>query len=479
MTSAKSSYEEQLVFNFAYSNSNKIFDYIHSLTNHSVIPPSVHFNDQYATSNTEKACLFNEYFHSIFTHSSFVLPPVSELPSPESSLINISFSDADVYSALASLDETKSMGIDRIPPKVLKHCAIALYTPIFHLFSLSLQQGYLPAECQITPIPKSGDKMCVTNYRPISLLCTISKVLEHIVYDKVIEFLSVRISTSQFGFTKNSSTLQQLLIFLSDIYNSYELGLQTDVIYTDFKKAFDTVPHDELLFKLWSIGICGSLWKWFRAYLTSRFHCVSINNSLSSLSPVLSGVPQGSILGPILFLVYINDLPLEVTFSKLFLFADDGKCTLPLHVFSDSLKLQQDIDVLNKWCNTWNMHFNYEKFTLLSFFSRFNSTYTINDSPIVSKTSHKDLGVVITSDLKWNAHLEFILSKAYKVLHLLRRTFNTTNSITTKKFLYLCLIRSRFSYCSPIWRPFLLKNIKLLEDLQRRAYQIYFTGFHF
>ena len=190
---------------------------------------------------------------------------------------------------------------------------------------------------------------------------------------------------------------------------------------------------------------------------------------MSSLSPVLSGVTQGSILGPILFLVYINDLPLEVTFSKLFLFADNGKCTLPLRVSSDSLKLQQDIDVLNKWCNTWNMHFNFEKFTLLSFFSRFNSTYTINDLPIVSKTSHKDLGVVITSDLKWNAHLEFILSKAYKVLHLLRRTFNTTNSITTKKFLYLCLIRSRVSYCSPIWRPFLLKNIKLLEDLQRRA----------
>ena len=122
--------------------------------------------------------MFIEYFHSIFTHSSFILPSVSELPSPESSLINISFSDSDVHSALGSLDEAKSMGIDRIPPKVLKHCAIALYTPIFHLFSLSLQQGHLPAEwCihQITPLPKSGNK---TKYCPISLLCTISEVLD-------------------------------------------------------------------------------------------------------------------------------------------------------------------------------------------------------------------------------------------------------------------------------------------------------------
>ena len=146
MTSAKSSYKEQLVSNFAYSTVTKFLIISSVLPTHSVIPPTVHFNDQYATSDTEKACLFNEYFHSIFTHSSFVLPPVSELPSPESSLINISFSDSDVYSVLASLDEAKSKGIDRIPPKVLKHCVIALYTPIFHLFSLSLQQGYLPAE---------------------------------------------------------------------------------------------------------------------------------------------------------------------------------------------------------------------------------------------------------------------------------------------------------------------------------------------
>ena len=363
MISAKSSYEEQLVFDYAYSNSNKFFVYVQSLTNHSVIPPNVHFNDQYASSDTDRASLFNRYFHSVFTHSPYVLPPVSELPSSDSSLINISFSDSDVYSALVSLNETKAMGIDGIPSKVLKHCAVALYEPIYHLFHLSLQQGYLPAEwCfhQIIPVPKSGDKTSrsVTNYHPISLLCTISKVLERIVYDKIIRFISQMISTSQFGFVKNCSTLQQLLVFLSDIHNSHDLGLQTDVIYTDFKKAIDTVPHDELLFKLWSIGIGGSLWKWFRAYLTSRVHCVSINNKRSSMLPVLSGDPQGSILGPLLFLVYINDLPLAVTFSKLLLFADDGKCALPISISSDSLKLQHDIHSLNKWSKTWNLHFN-------------------------------------------------------------------------------------------------------------------------
>ena len=154
------------------------------------------------------------------------------------------------------------------------------------------------------------------------------------------------------------------------------MGLQTDVIYTDFKKAFNTVPHDELLFKLWSIG------------------CVSINNKRSSMLPVLSGVPQRSILGPLLFLVYINDLPLAVTFSKLLLFADDGKCALPISISSDSLKLQRDIHSLSK---TWNLHFNSEKFTLLHFFSTLTSTFTINSLPRAAKTSHKDLGVIISA----------------------------------------------------------------------------------
>ena len=155
------------------------------------------------------------------------------------------------------------------------------------------------------PVFKAGDHNSANNYCPISLLSNTSKVLEQIIYSKIINHISRHISPLQFGFSRNCSTLQQLLIFLDHIINS---PLQSDVIYFDISKAFDTVSHSILLNKLWSIGITGVLWTWFKCYLTNRYQRVAINNCSSDLLPVISGVPQGSILGPLLFLVYINDI---------------------------------------------------------------------------------------------------------------------------------------------------------------------------
>ena len=149
----------------------------------------------------------------------------------------------------------------------------------------------------ITPIFKSGDRASTKDYRPISLLCTISQVLERIIYSKIIPVVFPKISPYQFGFTKNRSTVHQLLIFLNHVLDSFEINAQTDVIYLDFKKAFDSVPHNKLLLKLWNIGITGNLqlWLWFKAYLTSRNQVISVNMAFPDSLPVLCGVPQGSI----------------------------------------------------------------------------------------------------------------------------------------------------------------------------------------
>ena len=174
-------------------------------------------------------------------------------------------------------------------------------------------------------------------------------MFERLIYDRVISAVAKSITPCQFGVQKGTSTSQQLLLFFHQLITSKD---EIDVIYIDFRKAFDSVPHNELLVKLWNIGITGTLWKWFESYLSNRSQCVSINNSLSKCLPVLSGVPQGSILGPLLFLVYINDLPSAISSSNMFIFADDTKCFKMIKTESDIQViqlLQKDLTSLSHW----------------------------------------------------------------------------------------------------------------------------------
>ena len=189
--SVKSSYyETSLICSFAGNSNNKIYDYIRSLSSSNSIPSLVQFNASSATTDFDRASLFNQFFHStIFTTSSYYLPPIDTLPLPVTTVDNASISQLDVLNALESLDVSNAMGIDGIPSSLLRNCALALYIPIHHLFSLSLSKHVIPYEWKchsITPIHKHGDKSQVTNYRPISLLCIISKVLERLIYDHLL-----------------------------------------------------------------------------------------------------------------------------------------------------------------------------------------------------------------------------------------------------------------------------------------------------
>ena len=186
-------------------------------------------------------------------------------------------------SKLSELDPAKAMGADGIGPKVLKLCAAALCEPLCHPWCIPFEWK---VHC-ITPIHKSGDKSIVSNYRPIALLSCVSKVLERLIYDNIIDYVSPFISSCQFGFVHGRATLQQLLIFLLDIFHNIDDKLQTDAIYLDLCKAFDSVPHDKLLIKLYFMGITGELWVWFKEYLSSRSQCVSINGTRSNTPPVI------------------------------------------------------------------------------------------------------------------------------------------------------------------------------------------------
>ena len=185
--------------------------------------------------------------------------------------------------------------------------------------------------------------------------------------------------------------------------------------------------------KLWSSGITGSLWKWFRAYLSNRLQFVSVNGHHSCLLPVLSGVPQGSVLGPLLFIIFINDLPHSVKFSHGFMYAVDTKCLKQIRSPSDSYLLQNDLDNIVTWSDKWGMHFNETKCVHIRLFPQLDPvpTYTINHSRDSSTSHHKDLGVIMTSNLSWSRHHHLIITRAYRSLGLIRRSF-TTNSTYTK-----------------------------------------------
>ena len=326
------------------------------------------------------------------------------LPDSLSVLNDIQISHGDILTALTHLDPSKAIGVDGFGPQLFRSCAHALCTPLHHLFNTSLQYSIIPSQWKIhriIPIFKSGAKTVVSNYRPISLLCTVSKVFESLVFDQVSVFLLDHFSPFQFGFLPQRSTLQQLLVFLSDVLANLNNKIDTNVVYLDFRKAFDSVPHAILLKKLWSLGITGNLWMWFKSYLDSRKQVVSINGQLSDYLPVTSGVPQGSILGPLLFLVFINDLPTCVHLCKLLLFADDAKC-YNLGNNCTISSLQEDLNSLYNWSLT-NISFNYAKSVYLKFHSggqpATDCSFLLHDQPISRSHSHRDLGIILSEDL--------------------------------------------------------------------------------
>ena len=223
---------------------------------------------------------------------------------------------------------------------------------------MSLKYASIPSVwkiCKIIPVFKAGDSNPVTNYRPISVFSNTSKILERLIYNKKINFVSKTISPVQFGFTKHCSTLQQMLILLNYIIDSPS---QTDVIYFDISKAFDTVSHCILLRKLWLSGKTGTLWTWFKNYLTHRHQQVSINNIYSNSLPVVSGVTQGSILGPLLFIMYINTITSFIHHSDLLKCADNAKHFMHIITELDQIALQEDVNALVTWSSTTDMNFN-------------------------------------------------------------------------------------------------------------------------
>ena len=425
--------------------------------------------------DSEKSEVLNNQFSSVFTSED-----ISNIPktanSPITNIDSLEITEQNVYDKLSGINCSKSAGPDQIHPRVLKEIRNNIFKPLTLLFNRSLYEGVVPSswkKANISPIYKQkGSKSDPSNYRPISLTSCISKLLESLIRDHIMNYLNNNhlLSDDQFGFRSHRSCQLQLLKVMEQWADWIDNKKQIDVIYLDFLKAFDTVPHMHLLTKLEAFGIKGKLLDWIGQFLLDRKQRVTIKDKFSSWSNVKSGIPQGSVLGPILFIMYINDLPNTIK-CCLKIFADDTKIYKDISVISDKHMLQSDLDELFHWSNLWKIKFNINKCKYLAINKKsheFNTiNYNINKIKLMENNREKDLGILFDSKLTFEHHIEDKIRKASRLLGLIKRAFTYLDSRAWVT-IYKCLIRPILEYGNCIIYPKTITLQTRLENVQRK-----------
>ena len=473
--SAKIEFERKLARNVKTDNKS-FYAYVRSKQRNKVsVGPLKDNEGKVVVDDKISADLLNNYFMSVFTLEDLSNLPGSKKIVGEDSLglRDIAITEEIVFKKLSEINVNKSAGPDNIHPKLLYELRNELVSSLTELFRLSLSSHTVPTdwkEANVVPLFKKGKKDKCENYRPVSLTCILCKIFESILKDNIVEYLDREnlINDSQHGFRKGRSCLTNLLDFFEEITRKIDEGNSVDLVYLDFAKAFDTVPYNRLFVKLESLGITGNILLWIQNWLDNRRQRVVINNNFSEWGKVSSGVPQGSVLGPVLFLIYINDLENNLI-SKLNKFADDSKLGKTVNSIEDRVVLQRDLDNLYKWSAEWQMQFNIDKCSLIHLGKENpNYDYTLGNKTLKCTTSERDLGVIIDSKLAFEDHCSQVVKQANSTLALIRRTikYKTVDTVTR---LYKALVRPKLEYCVQLWHPYLKKDINCLEQVQHRA----------
>ena len=432
-------------------------------------------NNNVVHSDSEMTELLSTQFHSVFT---------IENTDDIESLLPQMITDARVgdmgeigcelvQKYIERLRSNKSEGPDEIYATVLKECKQELSIPLSIIFSRSLNEADIPTDwkkANIVPIFKKGDKSCVENYRPVSLTSLVCKLLESIIKDNVVCFLSDNdiIKESQHGFMKGRSCLTNLLKFLDEATETFDQGKQLDVSFLDFSKAFDTVPHKRLCLQLKCHGIDGKILSWIENWLSGRQQRVVLNGSKSKWKNVISGVPQGSVLGPLLFLIFVNSIETVVN-SDVLKFADDLKMFRIIGDKNDHNEFQSDLDRLVKWSEKWQMKFNFKKCKVMHIGrEHYNTSYTMGGQTLCNIDSEKDLGVMINKKLSSSEQVQEARKKALRMLGVINRNVSYKSADVLIK-LYCAYVRPHLEYCVQSWSPMYEKDSLLLERVQKRA----------
>jgi hypothetical protein len=436
------------------------------------VAPLKNSNGNLIVDEAEKAKLLNDFFASVFTKDNGIVPASMVNTRNSMKLSNIVFSSDVVREALSNLKPKFSSGADGFPSILFKNLADFLCEPLSILFTVSLHTNSVPNEWSkslVTPLFKKGSLSDPKNYRPVALTCVACRVMERIVKDVIVSHLSAHqlIHKKQHGFISRHSTVTQLLECVELWQSQRDFGVPTDVVYLDYSKAFDSVSHQKLVFKLESVGISGNLLLWCRSFLSNRLQAVKLGSTVSEYIPVTSGVPQGSVLGPLFFLVFINDVAELPIHGDLRLFADDIKVFNSIRCQNDSNDLSADLTQILQWSNQWQLSLNLRKCAVLNFGLKSGvNSYSVCDVQLETVDSQLDLGVLMSKSCSFSPHCVNITNQAMCRVNTIFRGFKCRrHSLLVKAF--LCYVRPILEYACEVWNPFLQRDILLIESVQR------------
>ena len=423
----------------------------------------MYYDNKKLSSTSDIAKKFNEHYSKVaeklLKHQKTGSDPLTSIVPSNKSFFFRPTEESEVSDMIKQLDENKALDIYNFPVTVIKQISDLVSPILAHIINASVRYSNFPDKlkfAKVIPLFKNvGSRTDMKNYRPISVLPIFDKIFERIIHKRLMNFFTEYniISAHQFGFQPKKSTSHAILDLTFKISEAQKKNQNCCAIFLDLAKAFDTVDHSILLGKLSKLGIRGPMLEWFRSYLTSRHQCVSIEGKLSTPLKMNYGVPQGSVLGPLLFLLYINDISSSSNSFLYTLFADDT-CLVAKHEDLDQLQtlVNKELDKISDWLVNNKLSLNVSKSCYLLFTGEPKETFNIklNDTEITRMDTIKYLGVMLDDKLTWKAQVNNVLGKVKKASGMLKRvSYLAPNSVN--RTLYYCFIQSQVQYGLTSW----------------------------
>jgi len=459
--------------NLLSKNSSEFWKTINkNLSSRINIPILENHKGEQAISDLEKCEFLADQYDTVFQNDN-CKPFSDNTKQSVNNLITIQFNSIEVFNKLKKSNKKRSFGLDKIPPLIISTLSLEFSQILKIIFQKSLNHSLIPKEwlqSTISPVPKVKGSSSPADYRPISLTSSVCRTMESIILDKIVEHLDKEglFSSNQHGFLRKKGTISCMFECLDCWTDSFEKGYSFDILYLDIAKAFDSISHVKLIRRLQHVGIQGLLLKWLTIWLTQRTQAVKIGDTLSSFRKVRSGVPQGSVLGPLLFIIYMSTLDEHLKFCNLKYYADDAKIFMRVKNANDAHIFQNEINNILKWSEEMQLNIAISKCFIMHMNPKksiaFN--YHMNDLNLIKSSVIKDLGILIDDNLSFEDHFTKIIEKAGLMCNILLANFKCRDTFFLKT-IFKSFVRPVLEYGNEILHPQYLKDIVRIENVQR------------